>query len=64
MDFSGSPFLADSGSKELDDGLLGQMKASTAYLLHGKLQVLPNQLNILTYMGGGGGFAAYNCFLS
>ena len=51
MHFSGSPFLADSGGEELDDGLLGQMKASTAYLSHGKLQLLHNQLKILTDMG-------------
>ena len=34
--FFNSPFLADSGGEEQDDGLLGQSKASTVYLSHSK----------------------------
>ena len=36
MDIFDLPFLADSGGKEQDDGLLDQLKASVVYLSHSK----------------------------
>ena len=54
-----SPFLADSGCEEQDDGLLGWMKASATYLSHGnyKLRFLQNRLQKLDLHDD---FAAYN----
>ena len=56
-----SPFLPDTGGEEQDDGLLGYIKASTAYFSHGKLELLHNRLQQLDLCEG---FVTYNHFPS